>query len=119
GAANARDWREQNAVFEDLGLYRTIGNFNLTGMADRGAGAPGLNNDPERLLGSPITANIFPLLGVSPLVGRAFTPEENEIGREFEVILSHRLWMRRFGGDASVVGRAISLNGRPYTVVGV
>ena len=131
GAANARDWREQNAVFEDLGLYRTIGNFNLTGMADQGAGAgapgladrgvgaPGLNNDPERLLGSPITANIFPLLGVSPLVGRAFTPEENEIGREFEVILSHRLWMRRFGGDPSVVGRAISLNGRPYTVVGV
>ncbi len=108
GAANARDWREQNRVFEDIALVRTIGNFNLVGQGE-----------PVRLLGARVTANLFPVLRVSPLLGRTFTPDENEDGNHRVVLLSHGLWQRRFGGDPSVVGRRISLSGVPHTVVGV
>ena len=108
GAANARDWREQNHVFEDIALVRTIGNFNLVG-----------EGEPERLLGARVSANLFPLLRVSPLLGRTFTAEENEIGHDRVVVLSHALWRRRFNADPGVVGRTVSLNGEVHEVVGV
>jgi putative ABC transport system permease protein len=108
GAANARDWQQHNGVFEDVALVRTIANFNLVG-----------EGEPVRLLGARVTANLFPLLRVSPLLGRAFTAEENVIGRQRVVLLSHGLWQRRFGGDPAVVGRTVSLSGEPHVVVGV
>jgi putative ABC transport system permease protein len=107
-AADHRDWREQNHVFEDVALVRHIANFNLTG-----------EGEPERLQGARIAANLFPVLKVQPALGRGFNEEEDEIGHDQVALLSYRLWQRRFGGDRSVVGKTIRLNGIPHTIVGV
>ena len=74
---------------------------------------------PERVIGARVTANYFDVMGVAPLAGRTFTVDEDQPGRDEVVVLSHRLWTRRFGADPSVVGSAIRLSGRRYTVVGV
>jgi putative ABC transport system permease protein len=108
-AANARDWRAQNDVFDDIALVRAVpGNVNLTGQGD-----------PERLQAALISANLLSVLRVSPMIGRGFTEEEDDIGRDAVVILSHALWHSRFGADRDVVGRTIVLGGSPTTVVGV
>jgi putative ABC transport system permease protein len=73
---------------------------------------------PERLFSGFWWGNAFPTLGVSPAVGRGFLPEEITRGDKVAII-SHRVWLRRFAGDSSVVGRAIGINGEPYTLVGV
>lgn len=109
GMANMYDWKARNHVFEDIAALRAVANFNLTGQ-----GA-----EPERLFGSRISANLLPVLRVSPIVGRGFTEDEDEIGRERVVLLSYGLWKRRFAADPSLVGQAISLSGVPHTVVGV
>jgi len=109
GMANVYDWRARNHVFEDIAALRPIANFNLTG--------PG--GDPERLNGARVEAKLFPVLRVSPMLGRGFSEEEDEIGHENVAILSYGLWKRRFGGDPAVVGRSILLSGTPHTVVGV
>jgi putative ABC transport system permease protein len=75
--------------------------------------------ETERVDVSAVTANFFPLLGVAPAYGRDFTAEEEKPGGPRIVILSHRLWTRRFGGDATIVGRTIRLDGLEQTVVGV
>ena len=106
--ADHRDWLASNRVFEDIALYRSLGNFNLTGAGE-----------PERLLAARLAANVLPVLGVSPVLGRGFTEAEDEIGNEQVVLLSDSLWRRRFGADPSIVGTAITLNGAPYVVVGV
>jgi putative ABC transport system permease protein len=108
GAAMYRDWREQNDGFEELALVRHIANLNLTG-----------EGEPERLQAARVTASLFRVLRVSPALGRTFRDEEEEIGRERVVLLSHRLWQRRFAADPAVVGRGIRLNGEPHIVVGV
>src|SRR5829696_156148 len=79
----------------------------------------GPGGEPERVDVSPITANFLPLLGVDPLHGRHFTAEEEAVGGPQVVILSYGLWIRRYGGDPSIVGRSIRLDGRDQTVVGV
>jgi putative ABC transport system permease protein len=106
--ADHRDWLASNHVFEDIALYRPLANFNLTGIGD-----------PERLLAARISANLFPVLGVSPAIGRGFTEQEDEIGNERVVLLSDGLWRRRFGADPSIVGKPIMLSGVPHMVVGV
>jgi hypothetical protein len=106
--ADYRDWRASNHVFEDIALVRSVANFNL--IAD---------DEPERLFGARISANLLPILGVAPTIGRNFTEDEDEIGRDGVVLLSDGLWKRRFGGDRSVVGRRINLSGVLHTVVGV
>lgn len=73
----------------------------------------------ERTLGAAVTASHFDVFGVQAAVGRVFTAEEDQPGRDKVVVLSHRLWQRRFGGDRGIVGRDIRMNGEPYTVVGV
>ena len=108
GAANYRDWRTQNDVFEDMALVRQVANFNIHGTGE-----------PERLLGARVTASIFPVLGVSPVLGRPFREAEEQDGNDKVVILSHKLWARRFNRDAGLLGRTISLNGEPHVVVGV
>jgi len=107
-AGNARDWRAQNHVFEDVALVKNNQSFNFT-----------VNGEPERLLGVRAWASLFPILRAQPLIGRAFTEQENEIGHENVAVLSHQLWVRRFGSDASIVGKTIVLNGVSTTVIGV
>jgi predicted permease len=74
---------------------------------------------PERLPGMQVATDLFDVLGVPPVVGRTFVDGEDQPGRDQVIVLSHALWQRRFGSDPAIVGRAISLDGRPYTVVGV
>ncbi len=79
--------------------------------------APGA--DPETIQGGRVSPGFFETLGIMPLLGRGFLPEEHRLGREMEVIYSFRYWQRRFGGDPSIVGRRIMMDGIPYEVVGI
>ncbi|MBI1898687.1 MAG: ABC transporter permease, partial [Acidobacteria bacterium] len=110
GAADYFDWRARQQVFDDLALTRPVANFNLTG-----------SGEPERLQGARTTASLFPTLGVTPLLGRVFTEQEQlDPGLASRVaVLSYGLWQRRFAGDPSIVGRTIELNGTNTTVLGV
>ena len=110
GAADYFDWRERQHVFEDLGLTRPVANYNLTGTGE-----------PERLQGARATASVFSTLRARPVIGRVYTEEEQLDSRRAAsvAVLSYGLWQRRFGGDPSVVGRTIQLNGSPYQVLGV
>jgi putative ABC transport system permease protein len=81
---------------------------NLTGV-----------DDPEELPTQVVSANFFDLLGVSAALGRTFSPEEGEAGRDQVVVLSQGLWKRRFGGDSAIVGKTIKLGGRDFAVVGI
>jgi putative ABC transport system permease protein len=76
-------------------------------------------DQPEHLRGLQLTAQMFQVLGVSPQLGRTFNADEDQPGRERVVVLSHRLWQRRFGGDAGVVGQQVTFDGESYTVIGV
>jgi putative ABC transport system permease protein len=82
--------------------------FGLTGTGE-----------PEQIQGAATTANLFPLLGVEPALGRAFLEEEDRPGAERVVMLSHGLWKRRFGSDPAIIGEKVTLNMQPFTVVGV
>jgi putative ABC transport system permease protein len=104
--ANFIDWRQQSTVFDGMAAFAER-SFNLTGVGE-----------PERLDGRRVSANLFEVLGVSAIVGRTFVPQEDQPGTKV-AILNEALWKRRFGGDPGVVGRAITLNGESYTVVGV
>src|ERR1051325_9385993 len=106
-AANYIDWRTQNHVFEDMGAVADL-SANLTGAGD-----------PERIEGSRANASVFSVLGVAPQIGRAFSPDEDQDGANKVVILSNRLWQRRFGADPSLIGKQITLNGQSHTVIGV
>ena len=108
GAANYRDWRTQNDVFEDMTLVRHVANFNIHG-----------GGEPERLLGARVTASAFNVLGVSPALGRPFREDEEQVGNDRVVLLSDKLWARRFNRDRAVLGRTIPLNGEPHVIVGV
>ncbi|MBV9927382.1 MAG: ABC transporter permease [Acidobacteria bacterium] len=105
--ANYADWRDQNQVFEGMAATADQ-SFNLTGAGE-----------PERFDGKRVSANFFSLLGVEPQLGRGFMPEEDLNGANRVVVLSHGLWQRRFGSDAGLLGKTVTLNGEPYTVVGV
>lgn len=107
-AANHRDLQARNTVFEDIAILRDLANYNLVG-----------DGEPERLFASQVPANLFPLLRVTPALGRGFTADENQSGRNRVVILSHGFWQRRYGGDPTILNRTISLDGIPYTVVGI
>ena len=73
----------------------------------------------ERVLGARVSGRYFDVFGVQPLLGRTFGPDEDVPGRDQVVVLGHRFWTQQFGGDRSIVGREITLNNRPHTVVGV
>jgi putative ABC transport system permease protein len=75
--------------------------------------------NPERVVGARTTAPFFRVFGVEPERGRAYTADDDQPGRDHVVVLSHRLWTRQFGADASILGRQITLNGRPHEVIGV
>jgi putative ABC transport system permease protein len=105
--ANYIDWRDQSKSFEAMAAadYWTP---NLTGSIP-----------PEHLWALKITQNMLPMLGVEPLLGRWFSVGADQEGAENEVILSYRLWQRRFAGDPAELGKAITLNGESYTIVGI
>jgi putative ABC transport system permease protein len=105
-ASDYVEWRDAVESFAATTAYRNW-SVNLSGTGPA-----------ERLEGYRVEPGTFELLGVRPLVGRTFGPEEARRG-ERVVVLSHSLWQRRFGGDRSVVGRKVSLNREPWTVVGV
>lgn len=105
--ANFIDWRDQNRVFAQIAAY----GGNSVSLTGRG--------EPERIEGMRVSAGLFPLLGVTPLLGRVFTEEEDRPGARNVVVLSHGLWQRRFGGDPGAVGQSLTLNDTPHTVVGV
>jgi putative ABC transport system permease protein len=75
--------------------------------------------DPERIVGRRVTHDFFPLFGVPPAHGRTFAPDDDQPGRTNVVVLSDRLWKRRFNSDAGIVGRPIRMNGEPFDVIGV
>ena len=101
------DWREQNRVFEHISAWRTWF-YRLSG-----------NGEPEQVWGVRTSANVFELLGVEPLLGRTFLPEEEQPGRDQVVLISHGLWERRFGADPGLVGQTITIDDRSFTVIGI
>jgi len=101
------DYRKQRQLFSEVAAINTD-NFNLTGI-DR----------PERLQCGEATSGLFAVLGVQPILGRVFTYDEDQPGKNQVVLLTSGLWKRRFGGDPGVIGRTIHLNDKPYTVVGI
>ncbi len=103
---NFEDWRRRNDVFERIAAHRMT-SVNLTGA-----------EMPERLLATQVSASLFPMLGVEPAVGRFFLEEEDRPGAESVVVLSHRLWQRRFGRSPEIIGKTVSLNGSSHRVIG-
>src|ERR1051325_11211669 len=89
---NFLDWRAQNQVFEQIAAL-TYTSANLSGTGE-----------PERIQSQAVTANFFQTLGVQPLMGRAFLPEEESLSSQRVVVIGHELWQRRFGADPSLLG---------------
>ena len=104
---NFEDWRKQNTVFREMAAVR-YRSFNLTG-----------DGEPVRVEGEAVSASLFPLLQVNAKLGRVFTPEEDIVGGPHMVLISEGLWLSRFGGNPSIVGKSILLDGESHTVIGV
>src|SRR5262245_33842376 len=102
-----RDWREQNTVFDEIGACRTLA-FNLTG-----------GDSPESLAGAYVSASLFTVLGVKPILGRTFLDEEDRPGANRVAVISHGLWRRRFGADPGLIGKTIQVDGESHVVVGI
>ena len=101
------DWRERSHSFADLSAWRAWF-YTLTG-----------EGQPEQVWGALVSANFFDLLEVTPERGRTFLPSEEQPGQDAEVVITHALWMRRFGGDPGLVNRPILVDGKPFTVIGI
>jgi predicted permease len=104
---NFLDWQKQNHSFSSLSAFRSD-DYNLTG-----------SGEPERLHAHMISAEFFPTLGLNPLLGRNFRPEEDRAGAGPVAILGDGLWKRKFASSQEVLGKSITLNGKSYTIVGV
>src|SRR4051812_33487265 len=99
-------WRRQTGAFQDVSAYR-VSVVNLT------------EGEPEQIGTAHVSAGFFRLFGAPLVAGRTFTEEEDRPGGGHVVVLSEGFWKRRFGGDATAVGRTMSLNGEPHEVIGV
>ncbi len=106
-ATDVADWRTQNSVFEDVTTYQSYRPI-MSGIGDA-----------ERVPGMGVGDGYFKIMRIEPILGRAFTSEEQIDGQDMVVILSYGLWQHRFGGDPNVVGNSVLLNSRPHTIVGV
>jgi putative ABC transport system permease protein len=104
---NILDLKEANHVFERLSVVRG----ELFSLTDR--------DEPERVTGVRVSTNILTLLGVTPALGRNFLPEEEQPAKASVALLSHGLWQRRYAGDPRVLGQAIIIDGKSYTVIGI
>jgi len=105
--ANYLDWNAQSQAFEHLGFYRWW-STNLTG-----------SDSPERVQGFLVTANFLDIVGVKPMLGRGFSADQNQPGKDGVALLTYSLWQRRFGADPNIVNKTISTNGVARTVIGV
>jgi putative ABC transport system permease protein len=105
--ADFLDWKAQADSFEAIAAY-SGGSVNLSG-----------GEAPEQFVGARVSDDFFEVYGVRPLLGRTILPEENVLRGNRVVVLSHRLWQRRFGGDPQIVGKTLTLGGKSTTVVGV
>ncbi len=105
---NYLDYRDHNHSFTGFSIF-TGGGLNL---ATEGA-------EPERLIGSRVSAGFFNVLGRHPFLGRGFTPEEGQLGNQHVAILSYPLWQRRFGASRNVLGQSVKLSDDLYTIIGV
>jgi putative ABC transport system permease protein len=106
-AANYLDWERQNHVFAGMAIY-TFHGFALTG-----------SDKPEQVDACAATSGFFSTLGVQPMLGRVFLPEEDQPGRSNVVVLSHRFWQEHFGSNPGIVGHDIKMDGRSILVAGV
>jgi putative ABC transport system permease protein len=106
-AGDFLDWQRQNSTFESIAAWGSRSLSLSTGT------------QPERVQASACTPQFLHVLGQPFLLGRDFLPEEGQLGKDLEAVLSYRLWHDRFGGDKSIVGQQIRMNGQQYTVVGV
>ena len=106
-ALNYLSWKEATRTFAELGAIQ-FGTYTLSG-----------NGDPENYTGNAITPSLLPLLGVHAIAGRGFADGEDKPGAAPVAMIGETLWRRRFGGDPSIVGRTLTLNGTAYTVVGI
>jgi putative ABC transport system permease protein len=104
---NFVDWRERNHVFESLTTYRTW-NMTLTGAGE-----------PQSINAGMVTADYFKVMGVMPLIGRAFLAEDDRPGANPVTVISFGFWQKHFAGDASIIGKTITLDDRAFTVIGV
>jgi len=104
---NYLDWRRESHSFTDMGAYRSD-DFNFTGTGE-----------PEHLSGEYVSASLFPLLGVTPLMGRNFLPQEDREGAACTVMLGYGFWKGRLGGDPNILGKVLTFNVMSCTVVGV
>src|SRR6266850_6773318 len=104
-----KDWRDQNHVFEDMALvFRPeAAQVVLTG-----------NDRPERIQGAKVSANFFSVMGVSPVLGRSFSPDEGERGDQV-VVLSYGFWQRQFGASVDVLGKTTEIDGKNTEIIGV
>ncbi|HEX5966067.1 MAG TPA: ABC transporter permease, partial [Pyrinomonadaceae bacterium] len=105
--SNFLDWKEQNQVFTDMAMFFDR-SLNLTS-----------DGEPEEIPTQLASTNLFSVLGTNPLLGRTFHPDEGGPGQANVAIISYGLWQRRFGGDRQIIGRQITLNNQPNTIVGV
>jgi putative ABC transport system permease protein len=107
-AANFRDWRDRNRVFEQLAAFDSAIKINLAG-----------GGNPERVDGAAVSPGLFELLGITPILGRTFSSNEDQLGHERVILLGYGLWQRRFNADRSVVGEQVTVDDKNFTVVGV
>ena len=105
--ANYLDWERQNHVFQSMAIYG-FRSFNITG-----------GDQPQALQASAVSQHFYGTLGVSPMLGRTFTAEEEQPGHDHVAILGYALWKSSFGANPQIVGSTIKLDDQPYTVVGV
>ena len=105
--ANYLEWKARNRSFERMAAF-TQNRVTLTG-----------NGEPAELTSITVTADLFDVLGVSPVLGRGFREGEDQDGASRTMVLSQSLWVRRFGSDPSVIGRPVTINGAPVTIIGV
>lgn len=102
------EWRARSRTLSNAAAFRSPLSWNLA-----------VGGTPERISGSRVTADFFRVLGIEPLIGRVFDPEEDLPGRDRVVVLSHGLWQRRFGGDPRAIGTPLMLHEHSYTIIGV
>jgi len=104
---NFLDWQRDNRSFDAMTAYR-YGNAKLTG-----------SGEPEDLSGRMVSAGFFEILGVKPIMGRTFTPDEDRLGANPTVMISEGFWKRKFASNPNVLGQAIVLDGIPHTIIGI
>src|SRR5689334_4105325 len=104
---NFLDWQRDNTVFDFIAA-QTGGPATLTGISE-----------PVQLRGARVSSRYFDIFGINAALGRTFLPDEDQLGKDHVVILSHALWVTQFGADTSIINRTILLDNEPHTVIGV